>query len=185
MSVQAAAVATYFAAQILSYVAAQAVHPNQREGDGDVYLHANVKVIDVLRWQALLITDTQLRERIALKAGHTKCLPRRQRQYAKCDRGGRIIVWLGRYRVRRRCFVERLVHLCVFQSGGRRFWFRCACRVRHREYVSLDSAGGFAVFRARAVSALAIAGEGVHYSRFRRPAPNTIARAVYDFVVSS
>ncbi|KAJ7621769.1 hypothetical protein DFH06DRAFT_1341090 [Mycena polygramma] len=174
----------HFGAQILRLVAAQAVHPAKREGAGDVYLHANVRKLDVLLWRAQIINDAEFARRIALKAGHTNRMPRRQRQYAKCERGGRIIVWLGRYRVQRRCFVERLLHLRVFQSGGRRFRFRCACRVGHREYVSLSSAGGFAAFRLRAAAALANAGEGVHYRRFPRPAA-VLSQDVYDFVVSS
>ncbi|KAJ7604969.1 hypothetical protein DFH06DRAFT_1348983 [Mycena polygramma] len=177
-----AATHAHFAVLILRYIAAQLVHPNLREGAGDVYLHANVRKVDVFLWRTLRITDTEFARRIGLKAGHTNCMPRRQRQYGKCAGGGRIIIWLGRYRVRRRCFVERLLHLRVFQSGGRRFRFPCACRVRHREYVSLSSAGGLAAFRARAAGTLAIAGEGVDYHHFRRPALNS---DVHDFLVSS
>ncbi|KAJ6478846.1 hypothetical protein C8R47DRAFT_1219392 [Mycena vitilis] len=184
MSAQPTPAATHahFAVLILRYIAAQLVRPNLGEGGGDVYLHANVRRVDVFLWRTLRITDTEFARRIGLKAGHTNCMPRRQRQYGKCTGGGRIIIWLGRYRVRRRCFVERLLHLRVFQSGGRRFRFPCACRVRHREYVSLSSAGGLAAFRARAAGTLAIAGESVDYHRFPPPALNS---DVHDFLVSS
>ncbi|KAJ7603373.1 hypothetical protein DFH06DRAFT_1350231 [Mycena polygramma] len=146
--------------------AAQAVRPAKHEGAGDVYLHANIRKLNVLLWRAHFINDTEFARRIALKAGHTNCMACRQSQYAKCKRGGRIIVWLGRYRVRHCCFVERLLHLRVFQSGGYRFRFCCACRVNHQEYVSLRSTGGFTTFCLRAAAALAFAGEGLHYRRF-------------------
>ncbi|KAJ7639957.1 hypothetical protein DFH06DRAFT_1334876 [Mycena polygramma] len=163
-------IAAYWEVEIRRFFAARRLHAYQDEAAGDVYLHANVKIKHVRRWSAGLMHDNEFARRIALKAGHTKCLPRRLLQYRKCDRGRRVIVWLGRYRVARRCFVERLVHLRVFQYGGRRFRFRCACRVRHREYVTLSSVGGFAAFRAHVSDVLAEAGEVEQYKRFRRPA---------------
>ncbi|KAJ7621799.1 hypothetical protein DFH06DRAFT_1143533 [Mycena polygramma] len=163
-------IAAYWEVEIRRFFAARRLHAYQDEAAGDVYLHANVKIKHVHRWSAGLMHDNEFTRRIALKAGHTKCLPRRLLQYRKCDRGQRVIIWLGLYRVARRCFVERLIHLRVFQHGGRRFGFRCACRVRHREYVTLSSVGGFGAFRAHVSDVLAEAGEVEQYKCFRRPA---------------
>ncbi|KAJ7663085.1 hypothetical protein DFH06DRAFT_1324569 [Mycena polygramma] len=164
----------HFAVLILRYIAAQLVHPNLREGAGDVYLQANVRKVDVFLWRTLRITDR-------VEGGSHKLHappPAAVRQM----RGGWADHHLAGAIPRPASLLQRLLHLCVFQSGGRRFRFPCACRVRRREYVSLSSAGGLAAFRARAAGALATAGEGVHYRHFRRPALNG---DVYDFLVSS
>ncbi|KAJ6452151.1 hypothetical protein C8R47DRAFT_1083863 [Mycena vitilis] len=92
------------------------VHPDKREGDGTVYLQANVDNEDLCLWRAGLINDDALIAPTALKAGFTNCLPRRQREYRKCEQGERTIVWMAAYHVARRCFVDSIRGLAAVDS---------------------------------------------------------------------
>ncbi|KAJ6516682.1 hypothetical protein C8R47DRAFT_1063359 [Mycena vitilis] len=174
MNAQSVAAATraHWAPQIRRFRIHRTVDPYDREGPGLEYVVGNVSELDLESWRAQDLNDDELIARTAFKIGHTNRLPRRQSQYKKCAQGGRVIVWIGFYRVARRYFVERFIHLRLFKHGSRRVNVHCACCVGHREYVALDSAGGFATVRARMVRVLVHSGEQVDFEFLPRPALN-------------
>ncbi|KAJ7602593.1 hypothetical protein DFH06DRAFT_1152696 [Mycena polygramma] len=161
-----------YAAQIRRFRTVRTVDPYDREGRGLEYVVGNVSELDLESWRAQNLNDDELIARTAFKIGHTDRLPRRQSQYRKCAQGGRVIVWIGFYRVARRYFVERFIHLRLFKHGGRRVNVHCACCVGHREYVALDSVGGFATVRARMATVLVHSEEQVDFEFLPRPPLN-------------
>ncbi|KAJ6465660.1 hypothetical protein C8R47DRAFT_1224350 [Mycena vitilis] len=183
MNVQSVADATraQFRAKIRAFRAEKTAHPGKREGRGSVYLVANVDNDDIKSWRAGTLDDPGLIARTAFKAGHTNRLPRRQSQYQKCARG-RTIVWMAHYRVSRRYFIERFIHLRLFKHGGQRVRFACSCCVNHREYMALDSLRGFAAVDSRITDVLLSSGEQMDRETLPRPMVN---EDLYDLILHS
>ncbi|KAJ7612044.1 hypothetical protein DFH06DRAFT_1345236 [Mycena polygramma] len=182
MQSAAAATRAHYAAIIRTYRHHRTVHPDKREGEGSVYLQANVDDEDLRLWRTGSINDAALIARTALKAGYTDCLPRRQREYRKCEQGERTIVWMAAYHVARRCYVERFVHLRLFKHGGLRVRFPCPCYTSHREYMMLDSIRGLAAVDSRVVDVLLASGELLDRETFPRPDVNG---DFYDLILHS
>ncbi|KAJ7677006.1 hypothetical protein DFH06DRAFT_1317605 [Mycena polygramma] len=172
----------HWAPIIRAYRHHRTAHPDQHEGKGSVYLQANVDDEDLRLWRTGAIDDPALIARTALKAGYTDCLPRRQRQYRRCEQGERTIVWMAAYHVARRCYVERFVHLRLFKHGGLRVRFPCPCYTSHREYMWLDSIRGLAAVDSRVVDVLLASGEQM--DRETLPCPD-VNGDFYDLILNS
>ncbi|KAJ6454952.1 hypothetical protein C8R47DRAFT_1228471 [Mycena vitilis] len=149
--------------------------PHGHEGRGWVYLVASVPDDAISDFRSRLIRATDLLAVTALKGGHTKRMARRRAEYKKCNGSPpvgppRTLVWICRYRVRRRCFCEQLLHLRLFKHGGVRASFPCRCQVAHREFNWLNSIGGVLGFQTRMKGVLRTMGEPVRV-RYFLPSP--------------
>ncbi|KAJ6518067.1 hypothetical protein C8R47DRAFT_1205146 [Mycena vitilis] len=182
MQAAAAPRRTNIRADIAAFETYRTALPYKLEGSGFEYLLATVKEIDLWLWRLGFFTDEELMRRTAFKIGHTSSLSRRQSQYKKCTRHGRVIVWIGFYRVARRYFVERFIHLRLKLYGGRRAFFVCACHIRHREYVALKSVRGLASVQVLVANVLADSREQIDFEFLPRPALNG---DFYDFIHDS
>ncbi|KAJ7642984.1 hypothetical protein DFH06DRAFT_1333775 [Mycena polygramma] len=164
-----------YTARIRALLRLRQTTPHGREGRGWVYVVASVPNDAISDFRSRLIRATDLLAVTALKGGHTKRMARRRAEYKKCNGSPpvgppRTLVWICRYRVRRRCFCEQLLHLRLFKHGGVRASFPCRCQVAHREFNWLNSIGGVLGFQTRMKGALRTMGEPVRV-RYFLPSP--------------
>ncbi|KAJ7075359.1 hypothetical protein C8R43DRAFT_1143809 [Mycena crocata] len=85
------------------------------------------------------ITYADLRPFIDVKWGYTNELPRRRREYRRCEYGHQqVIIWLGFFKVQRRVLAERRVHDAIRALVPPVVYPCVGCSVRHREYYPLE-----------------------------------------------
>ncbi|KAJ7891477.1 hypothetical protein B0H13DRAFT_2340568 [Mycena leptocephala] len=156
-------------------------HPYANEGWGSCYAVACVDDADIVLYRAGTITAADLKARIKWKVGHTNDPERRQREYEKCN-VGQTHIWICRWEASRRYYCERFVHLQQLCDGGERIFRGCVCGVRHREYVTFSSVGGFAQFRALVVGILFLMNEPIT-PVFYQPSPSTAD--IYNLITQS
>ncbi|KAJ6530231.1 hypothetical protein B0H19DRAFT_1273894 [Mycena capillaripes] len=132
--------------------------PYANEGPGVCYNVACAADDDIKRYRAGKLTGAQFLARLKWKVGHSGDWERRQREYAKCD-VKQTHIWICRWEVNERYYCERLAQLEQFCNGGERIIERCPCGVRHREYFTFSSIGGFADFSALMMEVVAFVDE--------------------------
>ncbi|KAJ7791399.1 hypothetical protein B0H14DRAFT_3500471 [Mycena olivaceomarginata] len=109
--------------------------PYVREGEGWVY-HCVEIVETAARAQ-------RMHREVIAKVGETCRLDGRCGEYKRCEKGGRIHIWLWAFYVQRRQLAERMIHLALRGAGYQRARFakRCSCGRRHREFVKVGPNG--------------------------------------------
>ncbi|KAJ7874413.1 hypothetical protein B0H13DRAFT_2348528 [Mycena leptocephala] len=157
------------------------MRPYANEGPGSCYNVACVDDADVALYRAGTITAADLLERLTWKVGHSNDHERRQGEYGKCDVEQRHI-WVCRWEVSRRYYCERLAQLEQLCEGGERYYKRCVCGVRHREYFTFSSVGGFAQFCALMTGVLFSMNEPLNVI-FYPPSPDTAD--IYNLIIQS
>ncbi|KAJ7072722.1 hypothetical protein C8F01DRAFT_1076620 [Mycena amicta] len=167
--------------KIRSFCARQRRRPHSQEGPGHEYFVFSAPISCVDAFLDGRMTGAALLRYGALKVGHTNNIARRQKQYGKCDREGRRLVWIGSYPVQRRYFCERLFHLRLLQRGGRRYIHKCRCKVSHQEFFTMPSIGGLGQARVAMEKVLKQAGEWASWELF--PA-SSVTEAIYDLILA-
>ncbi|KAJ7740319.1 hypothetical protein B0H16DRAFT_1758021 [Mycena metata] len=124
---------------------------------GDVYCCAEVDAATFNDFRRHRISRAQFLHALRVKLGVTTNLPRRRRQYRRCERTGLIHLWFFAFRTRNRYRLEHLSHLrfkCYSPAD------RClcsSCGITHCEYWRFADVGCsfnvlVAQFRAFAVA---------------------------------
>ncbi|KAJ7919746.1 hypothetical protein B0H13DRAFT_2320220 [Mycena leptocephala] len=137
------------------FLVVRAARPYAKEGAGSVYNVACVDDADIAMYRTGRLTGADLLARMTWKVGHSSDYERRQ---------------------------ERLAQLEQLCNGGERFYKSCACGVRHREYFTFSSVGGFAQFRALMTGALLFMNEPLNVVYYPR-SPTT--SDIYDLIIQS
>jgi hypothetical protein len=174
-------------------------HPYVKEGSGSCYNVACVDNTDIALYRAGGIMRADLLVRLTWKVGHSNDHEQRQWEYEKCD-VGQTHIWVCRWEVDwhyscgesaklfftclklKWCLSERLTQLQLLCDGGERFYKLCVCGVRHREYVTFPSIGGFAQFCLLTIGVLLFMNEPLNL--FLYPcSPDT--GDIYDLIIQS
>ncbi|KAJ7899807.1 hypothetical protein B0H13DRAFT_2336855 [Mycena leptocephala] len=163
------------------FLAFRGTHPYANEGPGSCYNVACVDDADIALYRAGGMTGADLLARMTWKVGHSNDHERRQRDYGRCD-VGQTHIWVCRWEVSRRYYCERLAQLEQLCDGGERFYKFCVCGVRHREYFTFSSVGGFAQFRTLMTGMLFFMNEPLN-PVFYGPSPSTAD--IYDLIIRS
>jgi len=91
--------------QLRAFLRFRIRHPFKLEGGGFIYVLVEIPNDVLKRFEKGRVTAAYVLRRSALKAGHTKDLDRRRREYKKCDGGDTTHIWVGYYKVARRYFM--------------------------------------------------------------------------------
>ncbi|KAJ7119269.1 hypothetical protein C8R43DRAFT_960199 [Mycena crocata] len=78
---------------------------------------------------------------LQVKVGHTKKLPRRVKEYRRCESGSQEIVWYGYFHAEKRMHAERRVHNALKRRGIHPIRGICAgarCSSDHKEYFPMS-----------------------------------------------
>ncbi|KAJ7159331.1 hypothetical protein C8R43DRAFT_948258 [Mycena crocata] len=78
---------------------------------------------------------------LQVKVGHTKRLPRRVKEYRRCESGSQEIVWYGYFHAEKRMHAERRVHNALKRRGIHPIRGICAgarCSSDHKEYFPMS-----------------------------------------------
>ncbi|KAJ7233403.1 hypothetical protein B0H12DRAFT_1076631 [Mycena haematopus] len=159
----------------------------KNEGAGSVYCVVRVNDDDTALFHKTRRADPAKAARallnaLDLKFGHTKRMPARRCE--KCDEG-QTHIWVCEYRVQRRCYCERYLHLHLFRAGGIRAVCVCpGCAVWHREFMTMPSITGFREADATMKTVLGAMGEGVDRVFFDAPDDDNL-KAIYDVICES
>ncbi|KAJ7797925.1 hypothetical protein B0H13DRAFT_2391874 [Mycena leptocephala] len=156
------------------FLAFRGTHPYANEGPGSCYNVACVDDADIALYRAGGMTGADLLARMTWKVGHSNDHERRQRDYGRCD-VGQTHIWVCRWE----SVWRSSSRLC---DGGERFYKFCVCGVRHREYFTFSSVGGFAQFRTLMTGMLFFMNEPLN-PVFYGPSPSTAD--IYDLIIRS
>ncbi|KAJ7040638.1 hypothetical protein C8F04DRAFT_1253955 [Mycena alexandri] len=108
---------------------------------GDVYCCAEVDGATFKRFRRQQISHGRFLRALRVKFGVTTNLPRRRRQYRRCERTGLVHLWLFAFRTRNRYRLEHLSHL-GFKCDAPADRSACpSCGTTHCEYWRLVDVG--------------------------------------------
>ncbi|KAF8134718.1 hypothetical protein K438DRAFT_1997611 [Mycena galopus ATCC 62051] len=101
-------------------------HPYADDGPGELYVQGRYNANGLLE----------------LKVGETSDMARHWNDYCKCLKNGHTLHWEFHCHIPHCKLAERLVHLSFRALGGVQVHYSCpGCRVRHREFYSLENIG--------------------------------------------
>ncbi|KAF8209383.1 hypothetical protein K438DRAFT_229942 [Mycena galopus ATCC 62051] len=148
----------------------RAATPFGGEGPGLIYVVASFKKSDGAAFRSSNDAQRFLAQ-LKIKGGLTQKhrIGHRRAEYVRCEQR-KEHVWICAYKVSRRFYCERLLHLTLLCNGAKRDNPRCECGVCHREFFDFLSVGGFLQLHATMVQVLQYMGEQIRMLFFAQSA---------------
>ncbi|KAJ7154996.1 hypothetical protein C8R43DRAFT_949949 [Mycena crocata] len=138
------------------------VHSFKNEGDGGVYINARRSRRRWMQYRSGRSNRLSASHALEVKVGHSKNLPRRVKDYRRCESDTQEIVWYGYFHAEKRMDVERRVHLALERRGIHRVRGVCAgsrCKSDHKEYFPFRVIKSFSRLKAIIREEMGLAGE--------------------------